>query len=376
MQNLDYDYTFEQKTQISMAALALQVTVAVAVGAVTAGAGTAALFATGMLTGTAGVAGSVMVGSSMLATGAIAGATAVGVGHGISIATQGNNAFEQFKGGENKGTTTITTQNVNSNLNFSGDLALNAGKELNVKEATISSQNINQEGLDTSKITTKEVKKEEIKPQYGDIAKGAAITGAIAGGMVAVGEFLASQPSGKPTLETPTEGAYLKPNKDLIKDFPDKFKNYDGTLDLGPKYNDLGLATETDVIQNVGKKVVHPKLSESLGNAKDFGKWVLSGVKEDGWALKPFTKVPGFNGMAQSVHDPLSQALFTSPMVPESINIALTVATIPPSIPVSYCVIFPAICGGIIGRQEAKPANNNYSPQNSVIFNKPVYEKP
>ena len=256
--------------------------------------------------------------------------------------------FEQFKGGENKGTTTITTQNVNSNLNFSGDLALNAGKELNVKEATISSQNINQEGLDTSKITTKEVKKEDVKPQYGDIAKGAAITGLIAGGTIVASELIVDK-FGKPTMETSKGDALRKPSDKLLKkpEFQSKYPNYDGSTSIIDKTRpNMGIANTTDDINKVFQTI------KPLNPFKE-GSLIMGGIEKNIGGMHGVSM--GHDPFVHSVMQPINKALdstfqpFISQSLSTIIEIPVNQGTILPFILGTYCVQVPTACAGVTG---------------------------
>ena len=209
-------------------------------------------------------------------------------------------------------------------------------------------------------ITTKEVKKEEIKPQYGDIAKGAAITGAIAGGMVTAGEWLASRPSGKPTLEPGKEALY-KPTDELAKTeaFKATFPDYEGSFKGA---NNVGEANVVNDLGDVGKSV-STKLKPTMGVNGELP--IPCATCEGSKFSNLANKGPGVNGMATSIHDPLVT------IFPTLAKPGLLQLTIVPSIPVNYCVIFPAACAGIVGNQF-----NEIKPENSIILNKPTYEKP
>ena len=229
----------------------------------------------------------------------------------------------------------------NFNLNFIGDLSLTAGKELNVKEATIVSQNINQEGLDTSKITTKEVKKEDVKPQYGDIAKGAAITGLIAGGTIVASELIVDK-FGKPTMETSKGDALTKPTDELAKTeaFKAKYPDYNGTTPEKIRPN-MGSANTVEDINKVFQPV------KPLNPLKE-GSSVMGGIESN---------VPGMHGLASDWHDPFVHK-FTIPASKNPIeniflvkpaNLLINQGTILPFTLGNYCVQFPTACASITG---------------------------
>jgi hypothetical protein len=80
--------------------------------------------------------------------------------------------------------------------------------------------------------------------------------------------------------------------------------------------------------------------------------------------MEPISQIPGMNGMATSLHDPIGT--FIQIISKPGIN----QLTIPPAMLLNYCIIYPGSCSGIIGNQINKP-----KPQNSsIIINNKAYE--
>jgi hypothetical protein len=147
---------------------------------------------------------------------AVAGATAVAVGHKVSsLSHSTENVFAGFNSGHAGTTTTTNIQSVNSNILLTGNLNItsNTGKDkednINIQEATIISNNITQQGLNINNTTT-ETTHEDIKPDYANIATSAAITGGIAGALIVGGEWISdvkdkySQTTGRPVSQGPS----------------------------------------------------------------------------------------------------------------------------------------------------------------------------
>ena len=223
----------------------------------------------------------------------------------------------------------------------------------NVNNIEMGGKVINQ-GLDTSIITTNTYETKEINPDYKNIAKSSAITGAIAGGMVVAGKWLSTKPNGKPKLDRPTEGATLKPDQSIVNDpqVISKHPNYGSTGTTSVNANNVGTANLTTDPSLVGMQV---KDAIKQGAIKP-PSWLFG---EGSWSSNLVSQIPGMNGMATSIHDPLSQLFFTSNTVPQIVNDILIVASILPSIPASYCIISPSACASIINNKPIKPSGNN-----------------
>ena len=243
--------------------------------------------------------------------------------------------------------------------------------KINIFQTNIKINNtiINQ-GLDTSIITTNTSETKEINPDYKNIAKSSAITGAIAGGIVVAGEWLSTKPNSKPKLDRPTEGATYKPTQQLLDKHPDKLGHYAKTGTNGANQMNVGTANLTNDINMVNKPIYPNGGLDTAGNTLK----PPSMGNEGSWFMKPISHIPGMNGMATSIHDPLSQIFFTSNAVPQIVNDILIVASILPSIPASYCIISPSACASIINNKPIKPSGNNLpnlpEKPKSIMFTK------
>ena len=225
-----------------------------------------------------------------------------------------------------------------------------------------------------------------INPNYQGIITGSAISGAIAGAFVTLGEYL-SNTTTKPTMETAKEGAFKKPSDLLLKTdaFQEMYPDYIGSvldketgqLLLGA--DNMGSAILTDSMDDVFTAVLdsaRPTLLNSLSSFKEFSEWGSNFfTSEHGTIMKPIsTLIPGMNGMATAVHDPFAHIAATQIIKPATnfatnqltniipsqlaegasnifiklpLTLALNQGTILPAIALHHCSFAPSACSGI-----------------------------
>ncbi|MBU6338372.1 MAG: hypothetical protein KGQ36_00140 [Rickettsiales bacterium] len=174
-----------------------------------------------------------------------------------------------------------------------------------------------------------DVSKKAIKDTTSDDAlKNMIISAAVAGASA----WAVQASGGTTSMEKGKDYAVWKPSKELIRDYPEKFANYNGVID--PSVNNIGMANITQDINQVGQPI-------SDFSTNPFTKSFWQGfLKEGGFISDNANKIRGMNSMS-TMHDPWGQNFIVekSPILQ---------ITIPPAIAVQYCATFPAACGVVV----------------------------